>query len=208
MTRPRPTIPATHAPEVSEAVVVRNFASIGGPANEGGVRAMVRTLSLAPAIVLLVGLASRCSSSPDGVTTVPPAAGATDPGRPVPLSPGGLAVRFTPPNLLASRQLDGLTSMPWVLTAIDDPTSTVSLIYVTGDGDCVTPRGMYVSESATSVLVEVLSSTAVNRSACGSALTMARSRVTLDHPLGARTLIHAVVSSSWTDANLFGGLTA
>jgi hypothetical protein len=46
--------------------------------------------------------------------------------------------------MLSAATIKGLTSMPF-----------------DGDGDCTKPRGIYVRESAISVLVDVLSKTAV-----------------------------------------------
>lgn len=188
-------------------LVARPYDGVTGTRREGATSARRRAVCAAAAVVTLM-MAAGCASGDRGGARVPPVAGKTDSRVPSRLSPGSLTIPSGRPRMLTLGQLGGLTSMPWRLTSITDGGRTLGLIYVTGDGDCTRPRGVYVSETASSVLLEVLSKTESNRNACAGMLTMARGAVRLDAPLGGRALVHAVVSDAWTNPNFFRGVTS
>lgn len=169
-------------------------------------RVVVR-LAIAAAVVATIVVLSSCSSQPS-LAQAEPSTGVTDAGSPVRLSSGARHTPLAVATLLTSTQASRLTSMPWILTARDDKTATIELLYVAGDGDCVKPRGLYLRQTTTYVLIEVLSATALNRTACASPLTIARSLLQLAVPLGSRSLIHAKVSREWSSPNFFRGLTS
>jgi hypothetical protein len=48
--------------------------------------------------------------------------------------------------LVAASHARGLTSMPWVLTGVDDATATIAVRYIAGGG-CTTPRGLEIVQN-------------------------------------------------------------
>ncbi len=134
-------------------------------------------------------------------STVAIPAGSTDPINPS-SPPYVHRLRVAVPTILSLAQTKGLTSMPWRLFAIGRNQDTLGIYYATGDGDCVTPKGVYLAETASTVTVEVLSNTARARRACPARLGLARADVELRHPLGHRQLIHAQVATEWSNPHI------
>jgi hypothetical protein len=87
--------------------------------------------------------------------------------------------------------------MPWRLAAVDPAAPSVTVDYVTGDGDCVRPVGLRVQESSTAVVLTLLSRTDPRRQSCATRLVVARSVVPLQEALGDRRLVHAATDADW-----------
>lgn len=110
-----------------------------------------------------------------------------------------------PAHVVSPGHAAGLTSMPWKLVGVRDHATVLDIYYVAGGG-CTSPRGLYVQQTAQTVLIAALGKT--NRppgAVCPSNLRVGLAAVTLRAPLGTRHLVHAVVDPAW---NLPGLLRA
>jgi hypothetical protein len=155
-----------------------------------------RPVAVLASLFLVAGLGAACSSSPPSA----PTSGTSD-GGVVTLRAAAARIALPPARILDASQTSGLTSMQWRLTAVDDQTGTISVIYVAGDDSCVKPKGIYVYQSNAAVVVEVLSKTTSGRSVCTDALVVGRNVITLGRPLGSRSLLHARVAGEWSNPN-------
>jgi hypothetical protein len=90
--------------------------------------------------------------------------------------------------------------MPWKLTAASADSNMIGIYYTLGPGaGCIDLRGVYIKETATSVLIDVAAEQ-TGSGPCTARLQLGRSNVGLGRPLGSRDLIHAEVSSDWQNA--------
>lgn len=161
---------------------------------------VVALVAAAVAVIALGGLwlggQRHGSQAGQSGTSLPTAGATTDPLRPslprdlrvtLPLHPAVTAAPSTVPRI----------SMPWKLSAIDNAHKTLAIYYVTGDGDCYRPAGVAVAQTARYVEIQVLSTAEPHRTACPTLLALGRAVVTLNAPLGHRTLLHASVDKNW-----------
>jgi hypothetical protein len=88
--------------------------------------------------------------------------------------------------------------MPWTFVSLAADGRTIKVTYDAGDGDCVQPVALEVDQTATQVTVAAWSkSTARAGQACADPLVQAAGSITLDAPLGDRTLLHAPISKAF-----------
>lgn len=157
------------------------------------------------AIPLGLHLARGGSGTADEAATVaPPTPGIVDSKEPEPPAHGRALPPAKPARLLTLAQTAGGVSLAWRLVALDDHASTITVWYDAGDGWCDKPKGFYVRETATSVLVENVNYWAHSPDgACPSVQRFGRAIITLQHPLGGRTLIHATINTKYGTADPF-----
>ncbi len=107
--------------------------------------------------------------------------------------------RALPAQVIPAPRIDNETwlSMPWKFRSISPDGRTIVIAYVAGDGDCVKPAGMVIEQQKSLVAIEIVSHQDLTRQACPSVLIPGRATITLDTPLGSRTLLHVTVSPSW-----------
>jgi hypothetical protein len=136
----------------------------------------------------------------DPATSVPSVAvGSTDAKKPA-LAAGWSRAQYPLADMITATEAQGLTSMPWRLAGIDDTRSVLAITYVAGGG-CASPRGIYVHETATTVLIEALSRTTSTGQqsqspyACAAYLRDGRATIQLQQPLGDRQLLHGQTNS-------------
>ena len=87
--------------------------------------------------------------------------------------------------------------MQWVFVGVTTDDLGVQIIFVTGDGSCITPTGILVTETETSVTLASTGTTDKSAKACPARLKSAAGTVRLRTALGSRSLIHAAVSPDW-----------
>lgn len=105
--------------------------------------------------------------------------------------PAPTAVRIISPG-----KRSDLISMPWRFVSIDSGATSLNVLYVAGDGSCITPVGFEVEETAS--YVEVWAWSRSNGAlACGGGAVRAAGIVNLPEPIGTRALIHAQVDPAW-----------
>ena len=95
---------------------------------------------------------------------------------------------------LTAQATRGLQSTPWELLSAGE--NTLLIRYVSGGG-CAHWRGIRVKETATSVEIWTAVRSQTGDPVCNMDLQLQASRIVLDHPLGARKLLHAPVSTHW-----------
>ena len=104
-----------------------------------------------------------------------------------------------PAHVISSPKIDNETwlSMPWKFRSISPDGRTILIAYVAGDGDCVKPAGVVIDQRKSLIAIEVVSRADLTRQACPSVLIPGRATITLDAPVGTRTLMHVLTSPSW-----------
>jgi hypothetical protein len=130
-----------------------------------------------------------------GSSSSPPRAGAVDAKQPS-NDPGFAMAPLLHLSALTAAQAAKDAASPWQLLAVDTTGRRLEIAFAAGTSGCVSPAGLFVQETGSSVLVDVL--TRFYRSgACTADLQVARATVELERPLGNRSLIHAVVDARW-----------
>jgi hypothetical protein len=129
------------------------------------------------------------------------------------LAPGWSRTLYPIVDMLTAAETQGLTSMPWKLDGIDDAQRSLAISYIAGGG-CTFPRGIYIQETASSVLIESLGRTmnapqpsqSPQVTACPADLKVGLATIKLQQPLGDRLLLHAQVDPAWDNPAYLGSL--
>lgn len=140
-------------------------------------------------------LVAGCATSQAATLTTPTPANSADSMRPVAL-PAWAADTIDEPVPLATAQ-GADTSLAWQLVSTSDDGRDIQVIYVAGDGYCTTFAGFDVAETDTSVTLTATATTDTTQTACADMATDGAGTIRLAKPLGARQLIHPVVSPAW-----------
>lgn len=161
---------------------------------EGGSSPGQRMSAIFSSLVIVAALvfAGGCSSQADASVLKP---GVLDPKRSSDSVRYYGAPRMKLPKL-TSEQAVQYSSAPWRLLAIHN-SGSLDIEFAAGSSDCAHTVGQYVSETARTVQIAVLTKFTHSYGGCASSLLVRRSTIHLGTPLGSRKLFHAVVSSKW-----------
>jgi hypothetical protein len=116
------------------------------------------------------------------------------------LSPNWLGRPAEPARIVAASTAGGNLGMPWRLSALSPDGRSITINYVAGDGDCVTPTGIAVDEASSYVAILPISSHDTKQTACASTLAVERAVIQLANPLGQRRLLHPVPADAYSSA--------
>ncbi len=152
-------------------------------------RRRAATVGIAVLAVAAAGLGLR-SAHPTNAATIdamaPPSGGYLFPG-----------IVPSPATTAASESATKRVSMPWKLSGLSADGKTVMIYYVDGDGSCTTAAGVVVRQTGKYVSIQPVSTVDTTQSACPAMIKHGWVRVTLDAPLGNRTLLHPAVAKDW-----------
>lgn len=141
------------------------------------------------AIVGALGLGSGRTASH------PIRAGAPDPVRPAAVPMFDMTPELPYPQLSADVAAR-YAGAPWKLLSVTSGGTELHIGFAAGVSGCSYAKGVYVTESSTTVLVATLISRPTSGT-CTSALMFGRTVIRLAKPLSSRTLRHAVIASEW-----------
>jgi hypothetical protein len=154
------------------------------------------TVAILPIAVVAVIVAVRPPGSSHNNAGSPPRPGVVDSKRPS-NDPAFVQAPRLRPQPLTAAQAKSLTAAPWKLLAVSAAGRRLEIGFASGIPGCASTAGLFVHETDTSVMIDVLTRFRGNGQACASALQVARATVQLQRPLGNRQLLHAVVDSNW-----------
>lgn len=165
--------------------------------------AAVSVVAVAVGVPLALRAVHSRGDQPAGTqVSADPTPGAVDEKRPS--AHGYGSVPLSKARILNRTQTAGGLSLAWVLQGIDNSAPSIKIAYDAGDGDCIKPRGIYVHETSTSVLLESVNYWARPRgSACASRQDVRVAEIKLAQPLGKRSLVHATLDSEFGKTSLF-----
>lgn len=155
----------------------------------------MRERKVGPVLVVALALGA-CALTASGCTISPPAAAST-PDPIAPSMPGWARDQTPEPGAtLSPSEAAGLTSMPWSLAEVSADRRTITVLYVAGDGDCVTHVGYRMARSGSAITLVEYSATA-SRSACADRAVVGLQRIDLGASLDEVTLLHAQADDHW-----------
>jgi hypothetical protein len=150
------------------------------------------TVAVLPIAVVAV-IVAACGPGSSGS---PPRPGAVDSKQPS-NDPDFARTPQSRLSSLTAAQATSLSAAPWKLLAVGAAGRRLEIGFASGIPGCASTAGLFVHETDTSVLIDVLTRFRGGEQACASALEMGRATVQLQRPLGDRSLLHAVVDSKW-----------
>jgi hypothetical protein len=138
----------------------------------------------------------HADSNSTGPANAGPATLSASPDPKIPHQPSS-SLGFPLVTSLSADEARTLTSAQWRLVAIHDAQRTIQIYFFAGDGSCSTPAGIFVQQTATTVLVEALLKIDHSQQNCPSRALLAGATIRLQSALGTRTLLHAQVKSGY-----------